>query len=233
MNPKFCPSCGREPEELFNGLCRRCFAGKAKLLEVPDKIEIAYCPCGRINAGKRWGHYKTVGAAVKEAVLSRSRALSGAKLSAEFRAPRALEKARISVTVRAEADIRGKTVSESKEVFAFLTQKPCEACAKRRAGYYEAIIQVRGNRKAELLACLRSELESLFPDDESAYISKIEESKGGFDVYVGGKAPSRKAAEKAKKIYNADTKKSYKIIGRKGGKSLSRETILLRAKEAI
>lgn len=233
MNSKFCPSCGRDADVLFSGLCKRCFSGKAKLLEVPDKIEVKYCDCGRINVRRKWKYYETIGAAIKDAVIVNARALQGAKISADFRTPSVMEPLKIAVTATAEAVLNGKTVSESKDIFVFLSRQACTVCGKRRAGYYEAIIQIRGAKSAEVLELVRSEIEIMFIDDESSYISRVEEKKEGIDVYIGAKIPARKAIEKAKKIYNVETKRSYKLAGTKNGKPVSRETMLLRVKEGI
>ena len=233
MNSKFCPSCGRDTDELFSGLCKRCFSGKVKLLEVPDKIEVKYCDCGRINVRRKWKYYETIGAAIKDAITANAKAFRRAKISADFRTPSVMEPMKIAVTASAEAVVNGKTVSESKDVFVFLSRQACTVCGKRRAGYYEAIIQIRGAKNKEVLELVQSELEIMFVDDESSYVSRVEEKKEGIDVYVGAKIPARKAIEKAKKIYNVETKRSYKLAGTKNGKPVSRETMLLRIKEGI
>ncbi|MCK5233896.1 MAG: 60S ribosomal export protein NMD3 [Candidatus Aenigmarchaeota archaeon] len=233
MNSKFCPSCGRDTDELFSGLCKRCFSGKVKLLEIPDKIEVKYCDCGRINGRRKWKYYETIGAAIKDAVIVNAKTSKGAKISADFRTPSVMEPLKIAVTATADAVLNGKTVSDSKDIFVFLSRQACTVCGKRRAGYYEAIIQIRGAKNKEVLELVQSELEIMFVDDESSYVSRVEEKKEGIDVYVGAKIPARKAIEKAKKIYNVETKRSYKLAGTKNGKPVSRETMLLRIKEGI
>ncbi len=74
---KFCYRCGKETNDLVNGLCKEC---RMEIEEKPEKeeeiVEIVICPrCGRIKKGKTWVYedidklvekYKKEGKVVRE-----------------------------------------------------------------------------------------------------------------------------------------------------------------------
>ncbi len=97
----------------------------------------------------------------------------------------------------------------------------CRDCSRLSAGYFEAIIQLRGNplkieKKADYI------IKQIYK--KGAFVAKIEEKKEGLDLYVSS---SKKALEVIKE--NGYTHKiSRKLHGLKEGKRVYRTTIALR-----
>ena len=51
----FCPRCGNEDEDLFDGVCRSCFVKEAKLISIPRSVDITICAhCSSLLKGLRW-----------------------------------------------------------------------------------------------------------------------------------------------------------------------------------
>ena len=39
----FCPRCGSEDQELYEGLCTSCFVKEAKIITIPQDLEVTIC----------------------------------------------------------------------------------------------------------------------------------------------------------------------------------------------
>lgn len=231
MKSKFCPSCGKATEDLYSGLCKGCFLKRTVILDVPRYIDAALCrSCGRVFNGKEWKAYEGLEDALKDIILSNSELMHGATIGIKFEAPESIVKSTILVSVHAEAEVEGKKVSSEKAVEVFLGTRTCDTCGMKRGGYYESVIQIRGAKKDELLQFIEKRIAEGFSLDKASYVTKVEVKKEGFDVYVGGKSAARKVAGEAKRIYNLELKKTYSQNGVKNGKSIFRDTILLRDK---
>lgn len=96
----------------------------------------------------------------------------------------------------------------------------CNVCAQKSAGYYEAIIQLRGRYAHDKAFAERliSQLERL------TFIPKTEELKEGLDIYVGSKS----AAATILSALNFKLITSNKLYGVKKGRRVYRTTFLVR-----
>ena len=51
----FCPRCGSEDEELYEGICRSCFVKEACILSIPQELDVTICThCNSLLKGVRW-----------------------------------------------------------------------------------------------------------------------------------------------------------------------------------
>ena len=51
----FCPRCGSEDEDLYNGICKSCFVKEAQLISIPSDVEITICAhCNSLLKGIKW-----------------------------------------------------------------------------------------------------------------------------------------------------------------------------------
>ncbi len=98
---------------------------------------------------------------------------------------------------------------------AIVKKRVCPTCAKIRAKYYEAILQVR-TRKAE------PEL-----DINPRYVSDVKTVRGGFDFYLTSTDYGR-SVEKSFRSLGYITRESSKVYGRKDGRDVYRISILVR-----
>lgn len=231
MRHKFCPSCGKATEDLYEGLCKECFLRKTVIVEAPKWIDAAQCRiCGRIFNGKEWKDYDGIDDAIDDIALANSHIIPHAKASVLFKEPEGdnLRNTTVPASVHAEAEVEGKNVSASVDTEIVFGTRVCDICGKRRGGYYESVIQIRGKKNEEILAFIQKRIGEIVSKDKSSYITKIDAQKEGFDVYVGGMSAARKVSGEAKRIYRLETKRTYTQNGVRNGKEIFRETILLR-----
>lgn len=203
-----CPKCGaKEGTKKFVGpFCIDCYKFKIK---IPDKIEIIRCRrCGRVKLMGKWSAYSDE--KIAEYVKGK---FKGEFTSAEFFPSE--KKARFGV------DRDNTTIEMEKDVnFAILTDM-CPDCNKKAGGYFEAIIQLRGNEQ-RIVKYARIFREML--EEAGTFISKVEEGKDGLDLYVG----STPVAIMAIKRLGLTHLISRKLAGQKQGKRLYRTTFAIR-----
>ncbi len=99
-------------------------------------------------------------------------------------------------------------------------QTICEDCSKKAGGYYEAIIQLRGER--EQVEKYLEKIKKTISKD--SFVSKIEEIHGGYDIYVGSKDVAFNVLTK----YELKAKRSRTLAGVKEGKKIYRHTFAVR-----
>ncbi len=97
----------------------------------------------------------------------------------------------------------------------------CPDCSRMSGGYFEAIIQLRGENR-ERLKQYGSSLEIRLK--EKTFVTKVEEIKEGIDLYIG----SSKAVIKDLHDRNIPCVISRKLFGKKEGKLIYRTTFLIR-----
>jgi len=113
-------------------------------------------------------------------------------------------------------DKRGHVVVVQKPVELEKITTICPDCSRASGGYFEAIIQLRGDaKKVEESA---KKLERLLSN--KTFISKIEEMHGGVDLFVGN---SRTTSGILQELGFKPTI-STKLFGKKEGKKLYRVT---------
>jgi len=117
---RFCYKCGRETEELTNGLCKECYEEEFKEVEV----DLHICgKCGRIKEGKLWRSIS-----VEEFLKSRLNAKE----------------------VDVENLIAVKKSGEKVRIKLNVLKETCTQCGKISGGYYEAVVQLRGFDEGEI-----------------------------------------------------------------------------------
>jgi len=229
MRKPFCYLCGRETGKLQQGLCEKCAAEKAEEASFRfgkswegNRIKIPFCSHCLSHYNKKWLVSKET--ELKKAVEKAAEdvILASIKASPES-APRIkiLKTEHRGKRIEVLAGIGGK---EAK--LEFVLQK-CGECAKVSAGYYEAIIQLRGgieNARERVMELLNL----IYSKDRGAFVAREEKVRGGIDLYLGSAKAANKIARYFKSASNAVIKISPKLYGRKGGKNLYRITFLIR-----
>jgi nonsense-mediated mRNA decay protein 3 len=221
MSKKFCPKCGKETEKFYGKVCENCVLSELSVFEkLPDKIVVKACKsCDKFFVEDR--SVDSVEGAVdfllskimeQKEVRSANYEITGGKLK---------------IFVNLRIDQAEKT--EEKILDLISKSILCESCHMKTSGYYQAVLQVRAPEK--LLNTLQEEIEKqinlLYNFDRLAFISSIEKTKNGFDVYLGSKSAAKKITGKLKNKYNASTKFSRTLSGRISGKKVYRDTILI------
>lgn len=238
---RFCYRCGALETErgpLIRGLCQRCFAAENHLLHAPTEIKVTICKhCGSYLVGGRWRKPGGKGAAedaIRESVLRELRILQLTNSEFELVRPEKVAGLELSIEPKLggkpiiEVRARGKISEmqlepkvEKARVNLAVRWATCNACSLRRAGHHEAILQIRGGVPHEVLVGLRLKLETLAKkageQDPALFIAKIEEHRGGLDLYISSTSLARRMAALLKEKFGAKISESAKLIGMEAG----------------
>jgi nonsense-mediated mRNA decay protein 3 len=86
-----------------------------------------------------------------------------------------------------------------------LNRNVCPECSKHASGYYEAVLQLRGDKRPldpdEIMRAdeiIKKLLEKLFPKNRMAYLTQRIEIKEGIDYYFGSYKAARKVSNALK-----------------------------------
>ncbi len=116
----------------------------------------------------------------------------------------------------------GQQGTFEKEIKVRFAKSLCMKCYRQKSGYYEAIIQIRGQR--ERVESFMSKIYR-YNSKRGGFVSKMEENGDGYDVYFGDKKIIGEFFEKNKRY---KTKQSYELYGIKKGKKVYRTIYFLR-----
>lgn len=217
---KNCPSCGRSEEEtgeFVRNFCPDCYAQRFTLYHLPDEYELKLCPrCDRTFYSGKWV-LLTPTEAVKDFVKR--------KIKSDF--PFKVEELRFEkqvkedlAIVRLSFSMSGKKVEKKHRLRFKLVKDLCRDCSLRASGYFEAIIQLRGewNDIHKVAETLLKRIE------KESFVSKIEEKKEGVNIYVGSKKITHQLLSSLELRFTT----SKTLAGRKEGKDLYRTTYCVR-----
>jgi nonsense-mediated mRNA decay protein 3 len=135
----------------------------------------------------------------------------------------------VSCLVEVKGKLHGMDYKETKEAEVRITLDLCKDCSRRKGGYYEAILQIRGEVPGEIQNKVRNMLDSLTKKDRRSFITDVKALKEGVDFYIGSIRAARKVARNLKQEYGGRIRESPKLMGMdKHGKKVYRVTIALR-----
>ncbi|MCX8166651.1 MAG: 60S ribosomal export protein NMD3 [Candidatus Micrarchaeota archaeon] len=207
---QICPICGRSDVTILpnSNICVNCYNPEIKIKE---KLDIYVCPsCDKYLYGK----WKTLNEIAFKKFLKNKLKLKNGNIE-EFD----LNNKFITVSMTLN-DVKFKT---TRKVNFNLKKLLCSDCSRKSSGYYEAIIQLRGNNKLKLEKKFNKITSGL---EKMTFISKIIKLKNnaGYDIYVGNK---QKVFELLNKL-ELRFKTTRKIAGRIDGNDVYRTTFLVR-----
>jgi NMD protein affecting ribosome stability and mRNA decay len=132
-------------------------------------------------------------------------------------------------------ETQGKPIADSAQVIVGVKPTTCAVCSLMRAGYYEAILQVRGEKKipadklAKIERALVSNADKMMKNDRKIFISKVEKKPEGLDFYLSSLSLARNMAEILRSNFQAKVTETAKLIGQdRGGKRKFRVSVLAR-----
>ncbi len=224
MGVKVCPRCGRTEKEVpFIGFfCRDCYLELNPPIK-ESEIKLKVCPtCGRIFVGY-WTEFDLTKVAkwIKDHI----------KISND------VEKPILTITLGKEDEktieyrgiltgvIQGTPIEYRFSGTVRKVYEQCPYCARRAGGYYEAVIQLRGERWKELYKEVIDRISK--EKDPKAFVTKEVPRREGIDIFVGSKKVAEKVAKKLKQL-GAKVKFSYEQVTEKDGKPVTREFISIR-----
>lgn len=176
----------------------------------PDirEIVIVKCNlCNRISFNKSWKNIdeeKLIYAAIKNSLDEyRGRII---KIGYE---PKGIARVKYKIVipkVGTKYDLLNITINVKKQ--------KCPQCIKILGGYYEAVIQIRGQERNKLV-------KRLFKVIDKKMITKVEETKNGKDIYIIDKKYAKKIVSSV--FPGCKVVRSFKFVSQKKGKKLYRD----------
>ena len=139
-------------------------------------------------------------------------------------------KTKVPVCVVARRVVGDREIEKSAQVVFTIIPQTCDVCSRVSGGYYEAIIQIRGAKykQEQVLVLVKRIVAQFAGSDKFSFITQVQNSKGGIDVYLGSSKIAGKIEQESKRIYKVTSKITHSVCGVKDGRELNRITILLR-----
>ncbi|MGC8571804.1 MAG: NMD3-related protein [Candidatus Micrarchaeia archaeon] len=212
---KYCPLCNASSSEVrFVGeFCENCLIKEAKK-KIKEDIKIEFCKrCDRLKVKGTYieKNEKNLGAAMLEA-LDDKKCMNVVVNS--------LNKDEVNLNIKYM--INDDYIKFDKIVRYKMIHQICQDCYRRSSGYYEAIIQLRGDEQR--IDKIIEKIET-FLSNNNAFVSKIEKlENNGIDLYISDKTLIKTffIAHKLK------PKASYTLYSIKNGKKVYRNTYFLK-----
>ena len=205
---KICTRCGisSEKRRFVGSFCSACAPIQVSM---PDEIELAKCGrCGRVQVEKEW---KEEGKVDLQGIVRKL--CKGDIRNAEF------DEQTGELSLIAEQS--GAFVELKKKVEVKYQKALCIDCSRTAAGYFEAIIQVRGEKRERIEKKANEIAKAVL---RKSFIPKIEELKEGIDIYCGSRNEAIAALNSLKLGYM----RTEKLAGERDGKRLYRTTLAVR-----
>ncbi len=235
----FCPRCGNEDEDLYEGVCKSCFINEARIITIPSTIELTICAhCSSLLKGIKWEDSNlSEEEFVKQAVMANYEIfpyVQNLEVSVEILTVRGSV---YECIVHAEGNVIGSRVVEDHRINVKINKGSCPDCSKYASGYFESVIQIRADKRfpssEELQTIdqiLRKRIRSLSVKNRMAYVSDVSVIKEGVDYYIGSYKAARKLANSIKDVMGGVIQESPRLIGRdkSKGKDLYRIWISIR-----
>lgn len=210
---RYCPTCNRSSDEVrFIGeFCELCIITRVDKT-IPKTVEIAYCKrCGRVKT--REGYQRLEKNSLSDAIYH---SIGNNKIKLKVRSFDS-ENASLQVTYEVEDDY----VVFQKDIKLKMKNEICKDCYRKSSGYYEALVQLRGDK---ILIERMVKRIVHFLELRGAYVTKTEEIDKGIDLYISDKV----LANKFFMFNKIKPKKSFDLFGMKKGKKLFRNIYALR-----
>ncbi len=209
-------------------------ADHPNVLEIPDRIELEYCPeCLRNFAHGEWasGHEDTIHELIRSKVRTE---LENHSVSIE--PGREQGKVRF-YTIVVTGTLGGEEVMLERKIGLRMIKKQCPVCARKDSTYYEALVQLRPkgkeidlDRLKSAMNFLRNANRALIKNHREAEVFRYERVKNGVNIYFGSMKAAKKALQAFVKTYACETNESYTLVGldKSTGKRRYKVTISVR-----
>ena len=235
----FCPRCGSEDQELYEGICISCFVKEAKIITIPQDLEVTVCAhCGSLLKGIKWedcelSEEELVTLAVMENYETSSY-VEDLEVTVEILTIRG---SIYECIIHAEGNVMGTRIIEEHTTNVKIKKGSCPDCSKYASGYFESVIQIRADRRfpstnelQTIDQIMRAKTSSLSVQNRMAYVSDVSVIKEGVDYYIGSYKAARKLATAVKDVMGGVVQESPRLVGRdkSRGKDLYRIWISIR-----
>jgi NMD protein affecting ribosome stability and mRNA decay len=202
-----CPTCGRSSNGIhFIGqFCRQCTIGKLRKHTDPNaSVEICKF-CWKIKNGLDYRHLnkESLGFAIRQSMKQKDCEIKVLSFDDE--------KSELMLTY----NVNDEKVSFPMQIPVKRDYLMCPKCSRMKSGYYEALVQIRGDPHSS-----KRTLDALerFIKRREGFFSKVMEDENGYDVYISDKTATSAFFLK----HRLKPKRSYTLSGMKKGKKLYR-----------
>lgn len=205
----FCVKCGGVAKA--GVFCEKCFLGKEKLFTIDD-FTLEVCEsCGKVAQHRSANSLKE---AIEQKIKSTNR-ITKCDISTKEVGSRVYTK------ILCEGYIKPlKTkVSQTEKSIVTMRKKKCDSCVKLSGGYYEAVLQVRGENQERVM----KKIQKFVRNEDITSVIKLKE---GYDVRLMHKGSAIKAVSWLRDFFTV--KASYKLVGEKKGDKLYRNFYAVR-----
>ena len=228
----YCVKCGAK-ERLYSNLCLECLRKERDLARIPRHLTRVVCTeCGDYRRGTtHWVNKFDGMQSLIESNLEFDAVVTEPLIDfPEF--PEGSNEHRIDLEIILLIEDAEVEVSLS---FMLRTKfRVCDICSRKRGGYFEAIIQIRGDERLVspeehegILGYLLRSMEEN-SSDRMAFVSKEEVVKGGTDYYMGSAKFSKAVVRDMQSRFGGKVTETSSIFGQMDGKDVYRYTFLLR-----
>jgi nonsense-mediated mRNA decay protein 3 len=238
----FCPQCGSSDHKLWEGLCKNCFLKEFHLISIP--AEIVVTACAHCHSNLKEGKWRELGLPEEEIIyrslednIQTDPLVENPEVELEILQMRgSIAECLISVT----GDVLGDEVAQEYKIDVRLKKTVCPDCSKFIAGYYEAVIQLRAQKRSisqeEIQSAdeiINESLSRLWEKNRMAYLAQRAEMKEGIDYYIGSLKTARKVVAALREVFGGIVKESPRLMGqdKSTGKGLYRTWISLKLGE--
>jgi nonsense-mediated mRNA decay protein 3 len=115
------------------------------------------------------------------------------------------------------------------QFFIHTSLSTCPVCTRKLGNYYEAILQLRGERGERLEHILKTLLEAIEEaPSKDVFLTKMERIKEGYDLFLSDKQYARAIARKIIERFGGTFKETSHLVGMKKGTELYRITVSIR-----
>ena len=211
-----CVKCGREAKETF---CDDCFLHQNELFSVED-FSIILCGICSAYYDNKWHDTKDFEEVINECV--RKKIKSKNKItSVKTRFKTIGNKVHVIIACKGKIKPAKKEKTEEKKILIILKKRQCETCEKRSGGYYEALLQIRGEKTDYLIKKVQRLIEEKKPT-----ITRIDKLQNGYDVRFMYKKEAERVIGMLRKKHTVED--SFKLVGNKDGRELYRNFFVVR-----
>jgi nonsense-mediated mRNA decay protein 3 len=231
----FCVECGKDEPIFRNGVCLSCYLKHTQFTKGPAIMDITVCPrCSSYKHKNTWVQedFDEILKRYIKDVFSISSELKNVTIQTQCK-----EQDRIlRCTVTFSGFLEDQQITEQHPLTVRIRRNTCDVCSRESGGYFEAIIQIRAEKRTfpkEELTILRTTVESQVEQLQKSgkrglFITDYDENRQGLDFFVSEKTTAFSIAKKIQEQFGGEFKQSTSDAGMKDSKQVYRMTYLVR-----
>jgi len=215
MPGKFCPKCGKQDVDFYEGLCLECYKEENKFTEPPNKIDVETCrKCGYWKYRGEWkkATQDLLKKFVKDAFETN---LFKAKYSVE------LSEEEVKVNLKGKADFQGLIdIEEDYSIPINFEEELCPVCRKIQNKKYKVELQIRRKEDhdeekfKEVDEFINSDMRRMYKRNHKAHAFWQKRIQEGKNYYFGYQETANRIKNRLKKRFGLQMKVSTRKAGR-------------------